>query len=137
MKREDVKHAIIAESTINDERFWITTNNGFIGFCPRNSVSADYDAQSDKLQLRHPVSVLEFLHDDCRHLALSNVDKARIYLAAQTVHAELAGLEEDAQKYRDQHDRIVAAKKTAGEVISESGIQRALIEYERQQPIPF
>ena len=137
MKTEQLNVPSFHRESLKDDRLFIETRDRVLGYCPRNCVSANYNAQEEKLQLRHPVSVLEFLCEDCKYLGLRPADQTAIYLAAKTVHAELAGLDEDANKYREQFKRLIEAKKAAGEVIADSGIERELHEYESAQPIPF
>ena len=118
-----------------DSRLFIETTNHILGYCPRNQAALEQTKSGDRLHLREPMTVVEFLVDVCPNISKSG--RAALYLAAKAIIAQMNGDEAKAQELEALHARLVSAEKTTNEVIEQSGVNKAIDRFYEQQEVPF
>ena len=135
MDTEALQLATIHPDTLADERLHLETRHGFSIYCPRHEASAQL-SRGGYVVLRHPVDLIEFLKSQIREKGISDEEITGIYLAANSVRAEMAGDHDAAKRLNAEHEQLMSARQAVKEAIKASGIELQLFPAEMDE-IPF
>ena len=134
MKTEALQMATIHPDTLADDRLHLRTRHGYSIFCPRHKTTAHLCDRGYAV-LRHPADLIEFLKSEIPEKGISDEEITGVYLAANSVFAEMDGDHDEAQRLKAEHERLMSAQQAVKEVIRASGIESELFPDEGQ--IPF
>ena len=137
MKTEQLNVPSFHRESLKDDRLFIETRDRVLGYCPRSRTALEYDKHQDQAELRHPITVVEFIYHKCSGNEISNSTKTALYLIAKATEAEINGNDDEAERLATERNRLLEATKTAAQVITDSKIEKALEDYDRALGIPF
>lgn len=121
-----------------DGRLFIQTPAFILGYCPRSKAALEQCNYEQKMHLREPMGIVEFLVDVCAPVAkVSRSGQAALYLAAQSITAKMAGDEARAQELEAMRERLLTAEKAANDIIEQSGVEQAIEQFRNDRDNPF
>ena len=122
MKTEALSMATIHPETLADDRRHLETRNGLSIYCPRHETTA-YLSYGSYAALEHPVDLIEFLKSQIADKDISDEDITGVYLAANSVRAEMAGDHDAVKRLNAEHERLMSARQAVKELIKASGTE--------------